>query len=74
MTGDQNAVLLLAFSEPIAGLSAASFSVSGPISTNVKAIKLLPGTKTFYHIFLAFPSDYYGPVTLTLTVGVPAIF
>eukprot|EP00884_Botryococcus_braunii_P011529 jgi/Botrbrau1/20377/Bobra.0006s0040.1 len=67
VTGDQNAVLVLAFSEPIAGLSSASFSVSGPTAATVKAIKLLPGTKTFYHVFLALPPDYYGTVTVSLT-------
>jgi hypothetical protein len=69
ITGDQNAIMILAFSEPVAGLAPASFTVTGPTAATIKAVKLLPGTNTFYHVFLALPPDFYGAVTVSLTVS-----
>lgn len=70
VTGDQSGILVLAFSEPVAGLAPSSFTITGPPAATVKAVKLLPGTRTFYHVYLLLPADHYGPVTITFTVSV----
>ena len=68
ITGEQNAVAVAVFSEPITGLSTASFKIDGPPMATVSALKLLRGTSSYYHILLALPPAYYGPVTLSLMV------
>ena len=68
VTGEQNAVAVAVFSEPITGLSTASFKIDGPPTATVSALKLLRGTSSYYHILLALPPAYFGPVTLSLMV------
>ncbi|KAK9835176.1 hypothetical protein WJX81_003674 [Elliptochloris bilobata] len=66
VTGEQNAVAVAVFSEPVTGLSAASFRIDGPPAATVTALKLLRGTSSYYHVLLTLPAAYYGSVTLNL--------
>ena len=68
-TSEQNVVALLVFSEPVQGLTAASFAVSGPASgASVTGVKLLRGTSSYYHAAISLPAAYYGQVTVFLKV------
>jgi len=68
VTNDQNVVLLLVFSEPVNGLTASSFSISGPSGATVSGLKLLRGTNTYYHFTVNLPGTYYDAVTVNLQV------
>jgi hypothetical protein len=68
VTTDQNVVLLLVFSEPVNGLTASSFSISGPSGATVSGLKLLRGTNTYYHFTVNLPGTYYDAVTVNLQV------
>ena len=69
-TAEQNVVVDLVFSEPVQGLTAASFAVSGPASgASVTGVKLVRGTATYYHAAISLPTSYYGLVTVSLKVG-----
>ena len=68
VTTDQNVVLLLVFSEPVTGLAASSFSISGPSGATVSGLKLLRGTNTYYHFTVTLPGTYYDAVTVSLQV------
>ena len=68
-TSEQNAILLAVFSEPVTGLSTQSFQVTGPPSSTVQALKPVAGTLTYYHVVIGLPGDYYGNVTVSLTVS-----
>ena len=71
VTSEQNVVLLLVWSEPVTGLSASSFSVSGPSVTGsiISGLKLLRGTNTYYHLTVNLPGSYHGGVTVSLQVS-----
>ena len=71
VTGDQDVVLLLVWSEPVTGLTANSFSVSGPSVTGsiISGLKLLRGTNTYYHLTVNLPGSYFGAVTVRLQVS-----
>ena len=73
VTAEQNAILLAVFSEPVTGLSTQSFQVTGPPSSTIQALKPVAGTLTYYHVVIALPGDYYGNVTVSLTVS-PSVF
>ncbi|KAL0045825.1 hypothetical protein WJX82_005870 [Trebouxia sp. C0006] len=68
VTSDQTVVLKLVFSEPVTGVSASSFLVSGPTfnGSPVSGVRLLRGTNSFYHLAINLPGGYYGPVTVSL--------
>lgn len=68
ITDEQNVVLALVFSEPVTGLTASSFSISGPSGATISGLKLLRGTNTFYHLVVQLPGTYYDGVTVSLTV------
>lgn len=70
VTAEQNAVVVAVFSEPVTGLSTASFRIDGPAAATVTALKLLRGTNSYYHILLALPPAYYGAVTVNLVVRI----
>ena len=71
VTAEQDVVLLLVWSEPVTGLTANSFSVSGPSVTGsiISGLKLLRGTNTYYHLTVNLPGSYYGAVTVSLQVS-----
>ena len=71
VTGEQDVVLLLVWSEPVTGLTANSFSVSGPSVTGsiISGLKLLRGTNTYYHLTVNLPGSYFGAVTVSLQVS-----
>ncbi len=69
VTSEQNAILLAVFSEPVTGLSTQSFQVTGPPSSTIQALKPVAGTLTYYHVVIGLPGDYYGNVTVALTVS-----
>lgn len=68
ITSDQNVVLALVFSEPVTGLTANSFSISGPSGATISGLKLLRGTNTYYHLVVNLPGTYYDSVTVSLSV------
>ena len=68
VTLEQNVVLLLVFSEPVTGLTASSFSISGPTGATVSGLRLLRGTNTYYHFTVNLPGDYYDATTVNLQV------
>ena len=70
VTSDQTVVLKLVFSEPVTGVSASSFLVSGPTfnGSPVSGVRLLRGTNSFYHLAINLPGGYYGSVTVSLQV------
>lgn len=69
ISSDQDVILILVFSEPVTGLTAASFSVSGPSGATVSGLKLLRGTNTYYHFVVNLPGTYYDSVTVSLSVS-----
>ena len=69
VTSEQDVVLLLVFSEPVNGLTASSFSISGPSGASVSGLKLLRGTNTYYHFTVNLPGTYYDAVTVNLQVS-----
>ena len=69
-TSDQNVVLALVFSEPVTGLSASSFGVSGPSEATISGLKLYRGTNTYHHLVVNLPGNYYDRVTVSLSVCV----
>jgi hypothetical protein len=69
ITSEQSCVLVVVFAEPVSGLSANQFKVTGPNTSSITALKLLQGTSSYYHLLLQLPSDYTGIVTVTYTVG-----
>ena len=69
VTDQQSCVLILAFSEPILGLVATQFKVSGPTSTSVTGLKLLQGTSSYYHALVVIAATYTGQVTVTFSVS-----
>ena len=69
ITSDQDVILVLVFSEPVTGLTAGSFSVSGPSGATVSGLKLLRGTNTYYHFVVNLPGIYYDSVTVSLSVS-----
>lgn len=72
VTSEQDVVAVAVFSEPVTGLSPASFKLAGPNGAAVTALKLLRGTSSYYHALLALPPSYYGPVTLSLAASWPS--
>ena len=68
ITPEQDVVLLLVFSEPVNGLKASSFSISGPSGATVSGLRLLRGTNTYYHFTVNLPGNYYDAVTVNLQV------
>ena len=70
VTAEQNAVVVAVFSEPVTGLSTASFRIDGPAAATVTALKLLRGTNSYYHVLLTLPPAYYGAVTVNLVVRI----
>ena len=68
ITTEQDVVLLLVFSEPVNGLKASSFSISGPSGATVSVLKLLRGTNTYYHFTVNLTGTYYDAVTVSLQV------
>ena len=69
VTDQQSCVLILVFSEPIVGLVATQFKVSGPTSTSVTGLKLLQGTSSYYHALVVIAASYTGQVTVTFSVS-----
>lgn len=69
VTDQQNCVLVLVFSEPVTGLSAAQLKVSGPPTASVTALKLLQGTSSYYHVLVVIATAYTGQVMVTFSVS-----
>ena len=69
VTDQQSCVLVLVFSEPIVGLVATQFKVSGPTSTSVTGLKLLQGTSSYYHAIVVIAATYTGQVTVAFSVS-----
>ena len=65
----QTCVVVLVFSEPVAGLTANQFKVTGPSSASVSALKLLQGTSTYYHLLISVADDYIGKVNVAIIVS-----
>ncbi len=57
VTSVQTVVLKLVFSEPVTGVTANSFAVSGPTFSGspVSGVRLLRGTNSFYHLAINLP-------------------
>lgn len=69
VTDQQNCVVILVFSEPVAGLAATQVQVSGPPNASVTALKLLQGTSSYYHLLIFMTASYTGKVTVTFSVS-----
>ncbi|BDA42482.1 probable extracellular serine proteinase at N-terminal half [Coccomyxa sp. Obi] len=67
LTCQQAVALIMVWSEPITGLETSQFTVTGPASASVVALKLLRGTSSYYHLLLNLPSAYIGSVSVTFT-------
>ncbi len=69
VTDQQNCVVVLVFSEPVAGLAANQVKVTGPPKVSVSALKLLQGTSTYYHLLISMADSYIGQVNVALIVS-----
>ena len=69
LTSQQACALVIVWAEPVTGLAASQFKVSGPPSASVGALKLLRGTSSYYHLLVNLPADYTGPVSIAFTVS-----
>ena len=62
---------MLVFSEPVTGLTASSFSISGPSGATVSGLKLIRGTATYYHFVVHLPGEFSESATVSLVVSAP---
>ena len=70
VTDQQSVAVVAVFSEPVTGVAASSFSVSGPATgASVAGVKLVQGTSTYYHAVVNLPASYYGSVQVALSVS-----
>jgi hypothetical protein len=69
ITDQQNCVLILVFSEPVMGLDASQFQISGPQSAPPTVLKLLQGTSSYYHLLIVISASYTGEVNVAFSVS-----
>ena len=69
VTDQQDCVVILVFSEPVAGLTATQVKVTGPPSASVSAMKLLQGTSSYYHLLISMADSYTGQVNVAIIVS-----
>ena len=69
ITDQQNCVLILVFSEPVTGLDASQFQISGPQSAPPTVLKLLQGTSSYYHLLIVISASYTGEVIVAFSVS-----
>ena len=69
ITSQQNCVLISVFSEPVTGLDASQFKISGPPSATATALKLLQGTSSYYHLLIVISASYTGEVSVAFSVS-----
>lgn len=73
VTDQQSVVVVAVFSEPVTGMSASSFTVTGPATgASIAGVKLVQGTSTYYHAVVNLPASYWGNVQVSLSVSAPA--
>lgn len=69
ITDEQSVAVVAVFSEPVTGVDARSFSLTGPATgATVAGVKLVPGTSTYYHAVVNLPASYYGRVQVNFVV------
>ena len=72
VTDQQDCVVVLVFSEPVAGLTATQVKVTGPPNASVSAMKLLQGTSSYYHLLISMADSYIGQVNVAIIVSPPS--
>lgn len=69
VTDQQTCVVVLVFSEPVAGLTANHIKVTGPSSASVSGLQLLQGTSSYYHLLISVADSYIGQVNVAVIVS-----
>ncbi len=67
ITEEWNITLVCVFTEPVIGLTAQDFTITGPSGIAATNLQMLPNTLTYYSFDINL-GQYYGNVTVSFTV------